>query len=181
MAGHKKLWAAHATYDAVGEEQILEWRASGHSVRKVCALAQGTTRQLYHWLDNGVGHDQPLEGWSEPTRRERWNRANVLCAEAIADGGAAKIEALRDPDTGRMKPDVTREEIAFTKIDTDYDKWRASVMDPDTFGDKRGQTTVSIGALHLNALREVTKDLKALPSDVVDVPYEEVSHAPVDA
>lgn len=173
----KKLWAAHATYDAVGEEQVLDWRASGLSVRKVCALAQGTTRQLYHWLDKGKGHDQPLEGWDPPTRRERWNRASELCAEAIADGAAAKYEVLRDEQSGRMKTDVTREEIALTKAETDFDKWRAGVLDGKTFGEKRGGDSISIGTLHLTAVKEVAAGVKqgALPAETIpDADFTEV-------
>jgi hypothetical protein len=152
----KKLWAAHATYDAVGEEQILEWRAQGHSVRKLCAMAGGTTRQLYHWLDKGKGHDVPGE-WGA-TRRERWNTAGRIGAEAIVDGAVDSFERLRDPGTLRMRPDVTREEIALTKVETDFAKYRAGVQDPETYGEKKANAQISIGSLHLSAIKQVLGD-----------------------
>lgn len=175
----KKLWAAHATYDGVGEDQVLALRASGLAVRKVCALCGGTTRQLYHWLDKGKGADEPLEGWTGNTRRERWNEASKLCAEAIVDGTAANFEALRDPETGRMRVDVTREEIALTTAEANFNKWRVGTMDPDTFGDRpaAGTTNITIGALHIAAVKAASERAKLpKPVEVIeDAEYEEVS------
>lgn len=168
MAGHPKLWAAHPTLDAHGEEKVFELRASGISVRKLATLLGVTPRQMYHWFDKGEGHDVP--GETGVNRRERWNHANTLCAQALVDGAKDVFERLRDPETGRMKVDVSREEIALAKAETDFDRWHASTLDRDTFGEKKGQQAISIGELHLTAVKRVSAEVKkALPTGEPDV------------
>lgn len=144
----------------------MELRSAGLSVRKLCEACGVTPRQLYHWFDKGEGWDVPNEHGA--TRRDRWAHACKLCAEAVAEGAASKFEVLRDPDTGRMRLDVTREEIALTAAETNFDKWRASKMDPETYGDKGAGTTVNIGTLHLSAIKAVLAK-KALPGEVTPI------------
>lgn len=153
MSGHKRSWDQHPILNAAGEDKVMELRASGLSVRLVAQALGVTPRALYHWFDKGEGWDVPNEHGA--TRRERWARACKLCAEAIADGATSKFAMLRDPNTGRMRLDVSREEIAFTTAETNHDKWLASKMDPETYGDKSAGTTVTIGTLHLNAVKAV--------------------------
>lgn len=162
MSSHRR-WAAHPILDKIGEERVLDLRASGLSVRQVCEACGVTPRQLYHWLDKGAGANEPGEHGA--TRRDRWGHANTLCAEAVADGAAAKFGVLRDPSTGRMRLDVTREEIALTAAETKLDQWRASKMDPATFGERGAGTTLNIGTLHLNAVKAVLAK-QALPGAV---------------
>lgn len=159
MAGQKKLWASHATYDAVGEEKILEMRASGMSVRNIVEACRGTPRQLYHWFDKGVGADEP--GELGVTRRLRWEAAGRIGAEALVDKSAAAFSDLREPITGRMLPDVSREELSLNKIESDYSKFRAGTQDPERFKEMgRGNTQISIGQLHLSAVKRVLEGRK---------------------
>ena len=179
MAGQKKLWGAHPTIEAQGgEEHVLDLRASGLSVQKVCNALGVTPRQLYHWIDKGEGADVP--GDTGATRRMRWNHANTLCAEALVDKGAAAYEALRDPTTARMRPDVTREEIALTKAETDFAKFHVGALDPDRFGTRpSGGPQITIGSLFIEAAKQVSAEIKgashpALPpeDDVMDATVE---------
>jgi hypothetical protein len=146
MAGRPKRRALMAIMDSFGEEQVLDWRVAGDSVRTIQhKMGIPAGRAFYKWLD-------AVEG-----RRQRWEEATTQAAEAMADRPEARMALLRDNETGRLRDDVTREELQLVKMENDHDKWRAAVANPQ-FGDRKGgDVTVNLNVQHLEAVRQLGK------------------------
>lgn len=178
MAGRPLSKSQAFILDQLGEDLILDLRASGLSLRKLLEKLGGgiTVRPFYTWLDSGNGADVPTADGA--TRRERWNKASEIGAFAIVDRGAEKFDLLRDEETGRVKADVTREEVSLVKAETEYDKWRASVQNP-AMNAKPDQMNITIGELHLSAVKRISEQLKqpkALPQEAIaEAEYEVVA------
>lgn len=184
MKPHMK--AAYLRLDEMGEEPIMEARASGMSVRKMQVKFEVSVRQLYGWLGKIDKHRKAeIDG---VCRRERWNEATVMGAEAKAAMADERLEVLIDPETGRMLPNVTREEVALAKSLAEQERWSAGNMNPEVFRANQVQqaptTQVNIGQLLLQALERAPTSRprpKALPAEAIeDAVFEEVNPLGLD-
>lgn len=153
----KKSNIEMAGLDKLGEEAVLNMRAEGQSVRKLCLTLGIGNRALYGWLGNDR-RPKAMDGEGR-TRRDRWKEASVLGAEAYAGRSEERLEALIEPETGRMKTSVTREEVALLKAQAESDRWQAGNMDPETFRQNLAPNVLvqqlSVGDLHLQAVRQL--------------------------
>lgn len=160
----------------IGEEAIMDDRSAGLSVRAICRKYGVTIRPLYSWLGNlTTARRAEVDGLC---RRDRWNEATAFAAESRAAMADERLEALVDPDTGRMKPSVTREEVAVAKALAEQDRWQAASMDPAGFR-QNGQPpqptqVINVGQLFLQALETVKPAPKLAP------PTEEAEYEVLD-
>ena len=101
-----------------------------------------------------------------PGMKERLIEARKGRADLYAD------EAMRIADDAPDDPNA----INKAKMRIDARKWLAGVNDPERYGQKAAQVNISIGSLHLDALRRVQSDLATPISapDVVDAEAEDV-------
>lgn len=164
MAGRPKRRALMAVMDGFGEDQVLDWRVAGDSVRTIQhKMGIPAGRAFYKWLD-------AVEG-----RRQRWEEATQQGAEALADRPEQRMALLRDNETGKMLTSVSREELQLVKMENEHDKWRAAVANPQ-FGDKKTtDVNVNLNLQHLEAVRQLGKAPVALPpAPVEDAEFEVV-------
>lgn len=146
--------------DAIGEEVIFEERAAGASTRDLQIKYGVTVNQFYFWL--GYSHGTRIravdaEGLS---RRDRWDALTAIAAESKAARATQRLEALMEKEgarEGRMKGDVSREEIALVKALVEQDRWEAGNMDPNTYRPNTAaaapSVTLNVGDLYLAAVR----------------------------
>lgn len=120
-----------------GVDRIIERVAEGDSL-KIIAEQLGISRSFLSWKVNAI------PGVKERLVQARKSRADKWAEEAIeiADGV--------DPDPNQINK---------ARLRIDSRKWLAGVDDPDRFGTKQAQVNISIGGLHLDALRKVQADL----------------------
>lgn len=146
--------------DAVGEDVIFEERAAGASTRDLQIKYGVTVNQFYFWIGYSSGtrvREVDSDGLS---RRDRWDALTALAAESKAARATARLEALVEKTgerEGRMKGDVSREEISLVKALVEQDRWEAGNMDPAVYRQNTtqpvAQVTVSVGDLYLAAVR----------------------------
>ncbi len=132
MGGRPKQMAANDYLDTeVGENRVMDLRSEGKSVREICREVGTTPRLLYGWLGNQTtARRAEKDGLC---RRDRWADATALGADSRAALADERLEKLLDPETGRMRPDVSREEVALAKALSDQDRWQAGNLDPKGF------------------------------------------------
>lgn len=130
-----KMWA---DIDAMGGlEGVLRRVADGASMTEL-AQELGVSRSFLSWKLN----DKP--GMSDALKRARASRADKWAEEALtlADG------VREDPNA-----------INKAKTQIDVRKWLAGVDDPERYGTQKPSVTISIGSLHLDALRKVQAEV----------------------
>lgn len=144
----------------MGDQPIIDWLGDGHSLLGI-AEAIGVPRQtLSDWLH------------SDPVRSARVRRAQSEAAHAYAERAELVLEqATTDLDI--------RAAVALSQ---QY-RWRAKVIDPNTYGEKPvAVLPVDAMAALVDAVqqhREAAK-LRMVPVDVVDVPMSEVATLPMN-
>ena len=144
-----QMWADIAK---VGGPEALLDRISDGATMESLGKEFGVSRSFLSWKLNA------LPGMKERLVEARKGRADKWADEAltIADG----VEL--DPNS-----------INKAKVRIETRKWLAGVDDPDRFAQKAAQVNVSIGGLHLEALRRVqteiaTKTIEGAAVDVTD-------------
>jgi hypothetical protein len=142
MAGkalRKRLFAEIETRG--GAEYLQEYIAEGGTVLDL-ANELGCSRT---YLSRHLNADPDYKAALDEARREN--------ADKLADEALGIADALADADG------VTKEQIAVAKERIDVRKWLATVNHPDRYQqNKNGPTVVlNINALHLDALRKVSK------------------------
>ncbi|MEY4863766.1 MAG: hypothetical protein RLZ51_1861 [Pseudomonadota bacterium] len=120
-----------------GIDRIIERVAEGESL-KLIAEEMGVSRSFLSWKVNKV------PGVKERLVQARKSRADKWAEEAI------EIADNVDPDPNQINK---------ARLRIDSRKWLAGVDDPDRFGTKQTQVNISLGGLHLDALRKVQADL----------------------
>lgn len=132
MGGRPKQMAANDYLDTeVGENRVMDLRSEGKSVRQICREVNTTPRLLYGWLGNQTtARRAEVDG---VCRRDRWAEATALGADSRAALADERLESLIDPETGRMMPGVSREEVALAKALSEQDRWQAGNLDPKAF------------------------------------------------
>lgn len=126
-------------------EYALEQFAGGKSVDSLCKHFGVGVRGFYGWIAS-------VEGL-----KAAWEEAKVYRARSFADGAHEVPENLADPETGRMRTDVSSEEIALAKLRSETKRWMATVNNPAEFGKAAKQVT-KIAHLHLTALQAVNAE-----------------------
>jgi hypothetical protein len=146
--------------DAIGEEAIFEDRAGGASTRDLQKKYGVTVSQFYFWLGYSQGARIRAVDAEGLSRRDRWDVLTAHAAESRAARATERLEALVEKEgerEGRMKTDVSREEIALVKALVEQDRWEAGNMDPGTFRQNTAQpapqVNISVGDLYLAAVR----------------------------
>ena len=142
MAGkalRKRLFAEIETRG--GAEYLQEYIAEGGTVLDL-ANELGCSRT---YLSRHLNANPDYKAALDEARREN--------ADKLADEALGIADALADADG------VTKEQIAVAKERIDVRKWLATVNHPDRYQqNKNGPTVVlNINALHLDALRKVSK------------------------
>lgn len=136
-----------------GIDRIIERVAEGESL-KLIAEELGISRSFLSWKVNKV------PGVKERLVQARKSRADKWAEEAIEI--ADNVDA--DPN-----------QINKARLRIDSRKWLAGVDDPDRFGTKQTQVNISLGGLHLDALRKVQADLAKPVGETIEGEARDVS------
>lgn len=136
-----KMWA---DIDAAGGvERILQRIADGETMKQI-ADTFGVSRSFLSWKING------MDGMKERILQARRGRAEKLAEETLT---------LAD-NVGTTNPTEIKKVAEQIKVR----QWLAGVDDPDRFGAKQAQVNITVGGLHLDALRKV----QAEPAQVIE-------------
>ena len=91
------------------------------------------------------------------------SEARVEAADALVEGGLEMVDQLNENSTSN--------EIAATREKVNYRKFMAGSLNQAKYGTRpQNNITLSIGDMHLDALRKFNKDRK----DLQDVPDAEI-------
>ena len=146
-----------------GAEYIFDQVASGKTMTQLAA-DYGCSRQYFSTSINSI-----------PEYASVLAKAKQEAADALVEEGLGMVDAL---DGGS-----TTSEIAATREKVQWRKFMASSYNQDRYG-TRPQTNVniSVGDMHLDALRKVNSDLAAIHKEdlereakTIDADYEDVS------
>jgi hypothetical protein len=120
-----------------GVDKIIERVENGDSIQMM-AEELGVSRSFLSWKINAIS------GVKERLIQARKGRADKWAEDAlhIADN------TPEDPNA-----------INKAKMRIDTRKWLAGVDDPERYGQKGAQVNITIGGLHLDALRKVQSEL----------------------
>lgn len=145
MAGRPFLQMVEDRIERMGgeDEVVFERIAEGVPIREVVADLGCSRSFLYRWRD-AKGHKE--------RRRAKWEAAVKASAHALAEDSAVPLEEL-----ARNSEGLTNAEVSLAKARSEYRRWLASVRDRDTYGEAKQeavQVNLSIGQLHLDALRQ---------------------------
>jgi hypothetical protein len=156
MAGQPIIRGHLKTLEDVGEEAIINMVLEGETVRSIIQTLGVGMRGWYKWMDLEEG------------RRDRFDLARQMRAEALDQEGLDLVDNC-DPD---------RDEIQLTKLRVEQRRHIASVIDRSRREKPETQVNLSIGSLHLSALKENMQAERLLPDhkeeDVVEGEYEVV-------
>lgn len=139
-----KMWADIAAMG--GPDGVLERVANGESMQKMADEMQ-ISRSFLSWKINAI-----------PGMKDKLIAARRARADKWAE------EAMQIADDVAVDPN----EINKAKVRIDTRKWLAGIDDPDRYGTKAAQVNVSIGGLHLDALRRVQADLAKPVGPVIE-------------
>ena len=146
-----QMWASIEKMGGI--DRIIERVAEGESL-KLIAEELGISRSFLSWKVNKV------PGVKERLVQARKSRADKWAEEAIEI--ADNVDA--DPN-----------QINKARLRIDSRKWLAGVDDPDRFGTKQTQVNISLGGLHLDALRKVQADLAKPVGETIEGEARDVS------
>jgi hypothetical protein len=82
------------------------------------------------------------------------DEARRLGADAMAEDSLELIDGLT------QKADLTSADVQLAKERVSVRKWMAALNHPDKFAPKGAEVTVSIGSLHLGALKKVAQEMR---------------------
>jgi len=138
MAGKKIELQMWADITKMGGVDVVLDRIEGGDTLMSIAADLGISRHLLgRCLNNSPGiRDRLLV--ARRGRAEKWAEETLDIADNVAE----------DPNA-----------INKAKIRIDARRWLAGVDDPDRFGVKTAQVNISIGGLHLDALRKVQSEI----------------------
>ncbi len=144
MAGRalkKKILAEIA--DNGGADYLFDQIASGVTVAKI-AERYGCTRAYISRAINSV-----------PEYKDAMERARVEAADALVEQGLDMVDAL---DGGS-----TANEISATREKVNYRKFMAGSFNQNRYGTRpQSNVTVSLGDMHLDALKKVSREIAEL-------------------
>ena len=143
-----------------GADWLFDQIASGITVAEL-ARKYGCTRSYVSRSLNSV-----------PEYAAALTKARGEAADALVEQGLEMVDGL----SGASSPT----EIAATREKVQWRKFMAGSMNQDRYGTRpQNNVTLSIGDLHLDALRKFSSDMKRVNSDAeaatIDAEYVEVS------
>ena len=138
MASNKIEMQMWADIDKMGGvDAIIQRVADGDSIKNI-ADQLGISRSFLSWKINKMPGVKDRLTQARKSRADRWAEEALEIADGVEE----------DPN-----------KINKAKLRIDTRKWLAGVDDPDRFGTKQTQVNISLGGLHLDALRKVQADL----------------------
>jgi transposase-like protein len=141
-----------------GADWLYDQIASGVTVAEI-ARQYGCTRSYVSRAINSIPeYKAALEG------------AREEAADALVEQGLEMVDGL-DGDSSSNEIAATREKVNFRKF-------MAGSMNQNKYGTRpQNNVTISIGDMHLDALRKVNSELAAIDADdrVVEATYEDIS------
>ena len=141
-----------------GTDWLFDQVASGITVAEI-ARQYGCTRSYVSRAINSVPeYKAALEG------------AREEAADALVEQGLEMVDSL-DADSSSNEIAATREKVNFRKF-------MAGSMNQNKYGTRpQSNVTISIGDMHLDALRKVNSELAAIDADdrAVEATYEDVT------
>ena len=141
-----------------GADWLFDQVASGITVAEI-ARQYGCTRSYVSRAINSVPeYKAALEG------------AREEAADALVEQGLAMVDSL-DADSSSNEIAATREKVNFRKF-------MAGSMNQNKYGTRpQSNVTISIGDMHLDALRKVNSELAAIDAEdrAVEATYEDVT------
>lgn len=141
-----------------GADWLFDQVASGITVAEI-ARQYGCTRSYVSRAINSVPeYKAALEG------------AREEAADALVEQGLEMVDSL-DADSSSNEIAATREKVNFRKF-------MAGSMNQNKYGTRpQSNVTISIGDMHLDALRKVNTEMAAIDADdrAVEATYEDVT------
>jgi len=156
MAGKKielQMWADITKMGGV--DAVIDRIENGDTFQSI-ATELGISRQMLGMTLNRTPGVRERIIVARRGRAERWAEETLDIADNVPE----------DPNA-----------INKAKIRIDTRRWLAGVDDPDRFGVKTAQVNISIGGLHLDALRKVQSEIAITISE----PADQTANEPIDA
>jgi transposase-like protein len=141
-----------------GADWLYDQIASGVTVAEI-ARQYGCTRS---YVSRAINSNPEYKAALEGAREE--------AADALVEQGLEMVDGL-DGDSSSNEIAATREKVNFRKF-------MAGSMNQNKYGTRpQNNVTISIGDMHLDALRKVNSELAAIDADdrVVEATYEDIS------
>ena len=141
-----------------GADWLFDQIASGVTVAEIARQYGCTRSYVSRALHTVPEYKVALEG------------AREEAADALVEQGLEMVDAL-DGDSSANEISATREKVNFRKF-------MAGSMNQNKYGTRpQNNVTISIGDMHLDALRKINTELAAIDADdrVVEATYEDVS------
>ena len=141
-----------------GADWLFDQIASGVTVAEIARQYGCTRSYVSRALHTVPEYKAALEG------------AREEAADALVEQGLEMVDELSG--------DSSSNEIAATREKVNFRKFMAGSMNQSKYGTRpQNNVTISIGDMHLDALRKVNTELAAIDADdrVVEATYEDVS------
>ena len=141
-----------------GADWLFDQIASGVTVAEIARQYGCTRSYVSRALHTVPEYKVALEG------------AREEAADALVEQGLEMVDELSG--------DSSSNEIAATREKVNFRKFMAGSMNQNKYGTRpQNNVTISIGDMHLDALRKVNTELAAIDADdrVVEATYEDVS------
>ena len=145
MPGQPIIRAQKAMLEKVGEDRIFDELLSGISTSKLIKRYQVGRRAFYGWLEDAPG------------RKDRYTATRKRYADILAE------ETI---DIADETGDAAEAQVSKLRIDTR--RWIAARINPEQWSEHRAPLVqVSIGDQHVEAMRDVMKDIPAIEHVVI--------------
>ena len=141
-----------------GADWLYDQIASGVTVAEIARQYGCTRSYVSRALHTIPEYKAALEG------------AREEAADALVEQGLEMVDEL--------SADSSSNEIAATREKVNFRKFMAGSMNQNKYGTRpQSNVTISIGDMHLDALRKVNSELAAIDADdrVVEATYEDIS------
>ena len=141
-----------------GADWLYDQIASGVTVAEIARQYGCTRSYVSRALHTIPEYKAALEG------------AREEAADALVEQGLEMVDELSG--------DSSSNEIAATREKVNFRKFMAGSMNQNKYGTRpQNNVTISIGDMHLDALRKVNSELAAIDADdrVVEATYEDIS------
>ena len=141
-----------------GADWLYDQIASGVTVAEIARQYGCTRSYVSRALHTIPEYKAALEG------------AREEAADALVEQGLEMVDELSG--------DSSSNEIAATREKVNFRKFMAGSMNQNKYGTRpQSNVTISIGDMHLDALRKVNSELAAIDADdrVVEATYEDIS------
>ncbi len=141
-----------------GADWLYDQIASGVTVAEIARQYGCTRSYVSRALHTIPEYKAALEG------------AREEAADALVEQGLEMVDELSG--------DSSSNEIAATREKVNFRKFMAGSMNQNKYGTRpQNSVTISIGDMHLDALRKVNSELAAIDADdrVVEATYEDIS------